>query len=126
MVQKREMRDYPHMETITSRQKKDVKLLGTFVQVYCAAKHRDTPHATVTLPADLGERSLCPECASFLEYAVSKRLRCPLEAEKPICKHCLIHCYDTPRRAKIREIMAYAGRTMVMRGRIDYLWHYFF
>jgi hypothetical protein len=118
--------DYRTMETINSRQKKDIRLIGKFVEVYCTGKHRESEHTPVILPADLGERTLCQECASFLEYAVTKRLKCPLEAEKPTCKHCRIHCYDKLHREKVREIMSYAGRKLMMRGRLDYIWHYFF
>jgi len=114
------------METMTPHQKKDIKLLGKFVEVYCAVKHREAEHAPFDLPGDLGSRILCPECASFLEYAITRRLVCPLEAEKPTCKHCRIHCYDQQRRAQVREIMSYVVRRLVMRGRLDYLWHYFF
>ena len=114
------------MEAVTRQQKKDISLIGKFVEVYCAGKHRDAECSTVALPAGLGERILCPECASFLEYAITKRLRCPLEAEKPTCKHCRIHCYDKPRREKVRQIMSYSGRKLMMMGRVDYLWHYFF
>jgi hypothetical protein len=114
------------MDVITKQQKKDIRLIGKFVEVFCNAKHGDTQHTPITLPAGLGVRTLCPECASFLEYAVTKRLKCPLEAEKPTCKHCRIHCYDKPNREKIREIMSYSGRRLLMRGRLDYLWHYFF
>jgi hypothetical protein len=114
------------METITRQQKKDIKLLGTFVDVYCAAKHRGADSSPVNLPYDLGTRMLCPECALFFAYALTKRLLCPLELEKPTCKHCRIHCYDEQHRKKVREIMSYVGRRMVMRGRLDYLWHYFF
>jgi hypothetical protein len=53
-------------------------------------------------------------------------MNCPLEAEKPTCKHCRIHCYDKTHREKVREIMSYSGRKLMMRGRLDYLWHYFF
>ena len=114
------------METISRHQKKDIRLIGKFVEVYCAAKHRSNGHQSVALPADLGERILCTECSSFLEYAIDKRMKCPLEAEKPSCKHCRIHCYDKPRREKIREIMSYSGRKLMLRGRLDYIWHYFF
>lgn len=114
------------MEVVTSNQKKDITLIGKFVEVYCSGTHGATERLPLTLPAGLGERTLCPECASFLEYAVAKRLKCPLEAEKPTCKHCRIHCYDQLRREKVREIMSYAGRRLMMRGRLDYLWHYFF
>ena len=114
------------METATTHQIKDIKLLGKFVEVYCGARHRGAVRTFVETPDDVGARELCSECASFLEYAITKRMKCPLEAEKPTCKHCRIHCYDQSRREKVREIMSYVGRRMVMRGRIDYLWHYFF
>lgn len=114
------------METINSRQKNDIRVIGKFVEVYCSGKHRDAVCKAVILPAGLDERIMCRECASFLEYAISKRLKCPLEDEKPACKHCRVHCYDTARREKVREIMSYAGRKLMMRGRVDYLWHYFF
>ena len=114
------------METLTKHQKKDIRLIGKFVEVYCAGKHRDAERSPIALPTGLGECNLCPECASFLEYSVSKRLKCPLEAEKPSCKHCRIHCYGKDQREKMREIMAYAGRKLMMRGRLDYVWHYFF
>ena len=114
------------METISKQQKKDIKLVGKFVEVYCSGKHRAAELTPVVLPAGLGERHLCPECASFLAYAVARRLKCPLEAEKPTCKHCRVHCYDKLRLEKIREIMSYSGRKLMMRGRLDYIWHYFF
>jgi hypothetical protein len=114
------------MNTLTKHQKKDIRLLGKFTEVYCSGRHGDATRAMVPLPEGLGGRSLCPECAAFLEYAVTKRIKCPLEAEKPTCKHCRIHCYDQPRREKVREIMGYAGRKLMMKGRLDYLWHYFF
>lgn len=114
------------METINKQQSKDIRLIGKFVEVYCAAKHGSAPHAPAALPAGLGACTLCPDCAAFLEYAISKRLNCPLEAEKPSCKRCRIHCYDKPRREKIREIMSYSGRKLMMSGRLDYIWHYFF
>ncbi|NTV50067.1 MAG: nitrous oxide-stimulated promoter family protein [Geobacteraceae bacterium] len=114
------------MDAINREQKKDIRLIGKFIEVYCTGKHQTAERASIALPAGLGERFICQECASFLEYTVAKRLKCPLEAEKPTCKHCRIHCYDKPHREKVREIMSYAGRKLMMRGRLDYLWHYFF
>ena len=64
------------MEALTKHQKKDIWLLGKFVEVYCAGKHHDAEH----FPADLGGRILCPECASFLEYAITKNFSCSLNA----------------------------------------------
>lgn len=114
------------MNECTPRQKKDIRLIGKFVEVYCAGKHRGAERTSLALPEGMGERSLCPECASFLTYAITRRLKCPLEAEKPSCKHCRTHCYAKPQLAKVKEIMAYSGRTLMLRGRLDYIWHYFF
>lgn len=113
------------METLTKQQKKDIRLIGKFVEVYCSGKHEMVERNTFMLPAGLGQRMVCSECATFMEYAVSKRLKCPLEAEKPSCKHCRIHCYGKEQREKVRQIMAYSGRRLMMRGRLDYVWHYF-
>ena len=114
------------METLTKHQNKDIRLIGKFIEFYCAGKHGDAKQMPVPLPAGLGERRLCPECTSFLEYAITKRMKCPQEAQKPTCKHCRIHCYAGPQLVKIKEIMAYSGRRLMLRGRLDYLWHYFF
>lgn len=114
------------METLTKHQKKDIRLIGKFVEVYCAGKHGAVERSPFALPADLGPRQVCPDCAGFMAYAIAKRMKCPLEAEKPTCKHCRIHCYGKTEREKVREIMAYSGRRLMMRGRLDYVWHYFF
>lgn len=115
-----------YMETLTKHQKKDIRLIAKFVEVYCRGRHGRIERSAYHLPAGEGVRRLCPECAEFMGYAVTKRMKCPLEAEKPSCKHCRIHCYAREEREKIREIMSYSGRRLMMRGRLDYLWHYFF
>lgn len=95
------------------KQDKDIKVLVTFIGVYCRGKHQTRK----------GE--LCAECAEFLRYAEMKRRKCPLDP-KPDCKKCPIHCYGKAQRAKIREVMGYSGRRLLLRGRLDLLWHYFF
>jgi Nitrous oxide-stimulated promoter len=114
------------METLTKLQKKDIRLIGKFVEVYCAGKHGQAERNLFSLPEGLGERHLCPECSVFMQYAVARRIKCPLEAEKPSCKHCRTHCYNKANLAKVKEIMAYSGMKLMLRGRLDYIWHYFF
>lgn len=116
------------MEQFTAQQKKDLRVLIKFILVFCQARHRE--QADVPLPAELAGMfrkgvALCPDCRALLEHALLKRRNCPLDP-KPSCKNCHIHCYSKDYRAKIREIMAFSGRKMIMRGRLDYLWHYFF
>ena len=111
------------MNAITKQQRKDLRLIGAFTQLYCAGHHALETRRAVSPAMGVGELRLCPECASFVTYAASKRLTCPLEGEKPSCKRCPIHCYAPGQRETIRKIMAYSGRRMILRGRLDYLWH---
>jgi predicted metal-binding protein len=95
------------------KQEKDIRVLATFIGTYCNGKHSTR------------KRELCPDCSELLEYARMKRAKCPLDP-KPDCKHCPIHCYAKAQRARIREVMGYSGRRLLLRGRLDLLWHYFF
>lgn len=117
------------MSEFTAGQIKDLKILAEFIALFCQARHGGQNKGRVALPAvlqggKLSAMTVCRECAELLDHGVSKRSLCPLEP-KPTCKSCHIHCYTTEYRNKIREIMAYSGRRMVLRGRLDYLWHYF-
>lgn len=117
---------YPIMEQLTSTQKKDMKVLIAFIRLYCRAKHADQLKEPVEFEAVMGgDALLCHECAALVGHALRKRRNCPLDP-KPSCKKCRIHCYGRDYRERIREIMAFSGRRMIMRGRMDYLHHYFF
>lgn len=88
------------------------RILDNFIGVYCRAHHG-------TLRGEL-----CRECAGLLRYAVGRLARCPYDP-KPKCKHCPTHCYNAGNRARIREVMRFAGMWYVRRGRLDWLVRYF-
>ncbi len=118
------------MNSYTSAQLEDLKILARFIELFCQAKHAREESSEEGIPEILqrgGKRrlSLCKGCAGLLEHGMQKRACCPL-TPKPACKNCHIHCYTPEYRQKIREIMAYSGKKMVLRGRLDYLWHYYF
>lgn len=113
------------MKTMTAQIKKDLQVIARFTEVWCGG-HQHTGRQPVVLPGGGRSFALCPTCAEFVAYAVNKRLNCPLKADKPRCKRCRIHCYAPQQREMVRQIMAWSGRQMILRGRVDYLWHYFF
>lgn len=111
------------MEQLTQKQQKDVKVLIRFIELYCRSKHGERKAAN--FPGVEATANVCGDCEALIAYAIMKRKKCPLDP-KPSCKHCHIHCYSKDFREKIREVMAFSGRKMLMRGRVDMLWHYFF
>ncbi len=108
--------------------RRDLKTLACFIRVYCTHKHADVPKTPAALQThDVeaiagGPLRLCDSCRKLLAHAFVKRTRCPL-TPKPACKHCPSHCYHPGYRARIREVMRYSGRRLVMTGRLDYLLH---
>jgi len=101
------------MKNKDKRIKKDTKILKKFIHVYCKNHHGVHPD------------KYCPECKNILEYALEKYEKCPLDP-KPKCKDCHIHCYTPEMRLTVREIMRYSGIYFVKRGRLDWLFRYFF
>ncbi|MCD6580586.1 MAG: nitrous oxide-stimulated promoter family protein [Desulfuromusa sp.] len=113
---------------LTRKEKKDLKILALFTSVYCRDHHTAEIKSLSDLPeqlASLERYACCAPCREFLLYAIERRLNCPLE-ERPVCKHCQVHCYRPDYREKVRDIMRYSGKTLIKRGRLDLLWHYLF
>ena len=117
-------------QKLTRKEVKDLKVLALFTSVYCNAHHDGEKGPLDTqspVLSDLGlkRRTCCSECSDFLAYAVTRRLKCPLDP-KPTCKNCHVHCFRTGHREKVREIMRFSGQRLIRRGRLDLLWHYLF
>lgn len=95
------------------KREKDRLILEQFIHIYCKGKHRT------------GKGQLCPDCQELLAYATKRLEHCPQDP-KPSCKHCEIHCYKPVYREKIREVMRYSGKRLILHGRFDLIWHYLF
>lgn len=104
---------------MASKVDKDIKILREFIQIYCDTKHKDMPKTNEN------NITLCEECHDILRYSSMRRENCPLDP-KPTCKNCEIHCYKPEYRQRIKEIMRHSGMTLIKRGRIDLIFHYFF
>jgi len=77
---------------------REIKTIKAMTGIYCKKKHKT--------------KGLCPDCQDLLAYSVDRLKRCPHGEDKPPCKHCPIHCYKKEYRARIREVMSFAGPLM--------------
>lgn len=111
--------------------RKDLKTLALFIRVYCQHRHTAADKKPVALLThDVKgicgrDVVLCADCAKLLTHAFVKRTHCPYDP-KPACKHCPTHCYHPTYRSRIREVMRFSGRKMLLHGRLDYLFHLLF
>ena len=68
-------------------------------------------------------RPLCPECRELMDYALGRLDRCPFGEEKATCAKCPVHCYKPAMRARVREVMRYAGPRMLLHHPVLALLH---
>jgi uncharacterized protein YbaR (Trm112 family) len=87
---------------------KDISVWKQFTEIYCRTKHREVEKKRYM------DVLLCNECQKTLEYAVQRR------------EQCHIHCYELEQRERIKEIMRHSGMYMILHGRLDLIFHYFF
>lgn len=82
------------------RLQREAHTVAAMIRRYCRDRHHTTD-------------GLCPECAELLAYARRRLARCPVQEGKTTCGKCPVHCYAPGMRARIREVMRYAGPRMV-------------
>ena len=60
---------------------------------------------------------------NFFEYAMIRLEKCPFQWNKLTCAKCLIHCYKSSMRIKIRAVMRYSGPRMIFKHPVLALHH---
>ena len=88
----------------------EADLIARMIRRYCADHHGTSDR-------------LCVECAALLDYARERLAKCPYGDAKPTCRKCPIHCYRPDQRARIRDVMHYAGPRLVAAGDFGALEH---
>jgi hypothetical protein len=115
-------------ERLTPKKRKDIRVLGGFVNIYCRENHKDAPREAFHIAdEDLQPRlqilSLCPDCSRLLEHGIAKLSLCRYDP-KPSCRKCKTHCYAPDYREKVRAVMRFSGTYLIKHGRVDLLLHY--
>lgn len=81
------------------------------VKIYCNGKHRL-------------QNSICDDCKELLDYAESRLQRCIYGARKPVCARCTVHCYKQEMRDRVRSVMRYSGKRMLVRHPVTTMQHF--
>jgi len=84
-------------EKVLNAEKETISLM---LALYCRDKHGR-------------KEGLCEECRELELYAYQRLERCQFMPEKPVCAKCPVHCYKPYYRQQVREVMRYAGPSML-------------
>ena len=97
------------MDTQTKRER-EKRMVPQMFALYCRKKHHT-------------RGDLCPQCAALDAYAKMRADKCPFMETKTFCSNCRIHCYKPDMRAKIREVMRFAGPRMILHHPVAAIRH---
>ena len=97
------------MDTQTKRER-EKRMVSQMIALYCRKKHHT-------------RGDLCPQCAALDAYAKMRADKCPFMETKTFCSNCRVHCYNPDMRAKIREVMRFAGPRMILHHPVAAIRH---
>jgi len=86
------------------------RTIRAMIGIYCRSCHSP------------GE-GICLDCREMFDYACTRLDRCPLGEDKSTCAQCSTHCYRPEMRARVKEVMRFAGPRMAYRHPILALRH---
>lgn len=62
----------------------------------------------------------------LLEYVTLRQSKCPFKETKTFCSNCMVHCYKSEYRVKIKEVMKYSGPRMILYHPILAIQHVYY
>lgn len=74
--------------------------VSKMIHIYCSKKHKSTV--------------LCDSCEDLQQFALTRLSLCPFGEEKGACSNCSIQCYLPEYREKIKKVMRYSGKWMLL------------
>lgn len=70
------------------------------IGIYCRKKHH--------------HKELCESCRDLERYALMRLSYCPFGENKGACSNCKVHCYQPEYRKRIKTVMRYSGKWMLL------------
>ncbi|MDF7669961.1 nitrous oxide-stimulated promoter family protein [Orbaceae bacterium ESL0721] len=89
------------------RSKNQTRAGDMMIAIYCRSKHRHVSEKQ-------SNSQLCDECADLLQYAHKRLSMCRFGEQKTTCKRCPKHCYRSDYKARVKEVMRFAGPRMLI------------
>jgi hypothetical protein len=99
-----------HSQSNDRRMTRERKTFDVMLAMYCRDRHQSA-------------KGLCASCVELQAYARERLAHCPFQAEKTTCLKCPVHCYKPDMRARVIDVMRYAGPRMIWRHPILALRH---
>jgi len=78
------------------------RTINAMIRIFCKGLHHSKEY-------------ICRDCSLLNEYALKKTDNCIFKEKKPACSKCKVHCFSQVNREKIREVMKFSGKRMLIK-----------
>ena len=107
---------------IVKKRKYEKDMMLFMIKLYCMDNHKDYQK---THSKTFGSKNICKECEELYNYACERTDRCRFIKEKTFCSACQSHCYKKDMKEKVKKIMSYSGKRMILHHPIAAFKHVF-
>lgn len=97
------------MKNVLKAWEKEKKLIPIMIKKYCQGNHK-IARAEQGIKRD----GICADCHELTEYALMRLDKCPFKRNKQFCSFCKIHCYNQEMRERIKNVMKYSGKHILL------------
>lgn len=107
---------------IYKKRENEKKIILCMIKIYCRHNHKkyyEIHNKT------FGNKEICKECEEIYNYACQRTDKCRFMAVKTFCSACQSPCYKKDMKDKIKKIMIFSGKRMILYYPITALKHIF-
>lgn len=102
-------------EYITYKRENEKKMIHLMISIYCRCNHKNSYNRKT--------KAICEECSALYNYAVLRIDRCRYTETKTFCSACPTPCYNRDMKEKVKKMMAFSGKRMLIYNPLMALKH---
>lgn len=104
------------------KRENEKKVMFYMINLYCKHYHKDYQKIC---SKTFGSKPLCKECEEIYNYSTDRTDKCIFIETKTFCSACPRQCYKINIKNKVKQIMSFSGKIMLIYHPIIALKHIF-
>lgn len=109
-------------DKLYKKRENEKRVMFYMINLYCKHHHKD--YQKICLKT-FGSKPLCKECEEIYNYSTDRTDKCIFIETKTFCSTCPRQCYKINIKNKVKQIMSFSGKIMLIYHPIIALKHIF-
>ena len=109
-------------DKLYKKRENEKRVMFYMINLYCKHHHKDYQKICCKT---FGSKPLCKECEEIYNYSIERTDNCKFIKTKTFCSACQKQCYKRNIKNKVKQIMSFSGKIMLIYHPIIALSHVF-